>query len=274
MLHHDFDKLLKRSLPWIPSQERLGLGGVAEQLFYLGGAEEARVNLHKHLTRCSVDALLIHAFAFPTQVDADMMESQRAELTHGVVFARGDDKILWLLLLQDEPHALHIVLGIAPVAEGVEVAEIQLVLITLFDASSGQRDLACDEGLASTFALVVEEDAVDGEHAIALAVVFHNPEAVLLGYAIGRAGIEGRRLLLWHLLHLAEQLRGGGLVDLAFLLQAKDTHGLKEAQRAYRVGFGSVFWAVERHLDMALCSQVIDLVGLHFLDDDESVMSP
>ena len=267
VVDHDFDQIIEGRLAGIPAEERLGLGGVAEELFHLGRTEEARVDFNQHLTRGGVDAFLVDAFAFPTQLDADMPECQRAELTHGVVLARGDDEVLRLLLLQDEPHALHVILGIAPVAEGVEVAEIELVMVALLDAGGGQRDLTCDEGLAPTLTLVVEEDAVDGEHAIALAVVLHNPEAILLGHTVGRAGIEGRRLLLRHLLHLAEQLRGGCLVNLAFLLQTEDTYGLEEAQRAYRVGFGGVFRAVERHLDMALGGEVIDLVGLHFLDD-------
>ena len=267
MLDHDLHQLFEGRLSGVPAEEGLSLGGVAQKLFHLGGAEEARVNLHKHLTRCSVDALLIHAFPFPTQVDADMMESQRAELTHGVVLARGDDEILGLLLLEDEPHALHVVLGIAPVAEGVEVTEVELVLIALLDACRRQGDLAGDEGLAAAFALVVEEDSVDGEHAVALAVVLHDPEAVLLGHAVGRTWIEGCGLLLWHLLHEAEELGCGGLVYPAFLLQAQDTHGFEQAQRADGVGFGGVLGAVERHLDVALGGQVIDLVGLYLLDD-------
>ena len=158
-----------------------------------------------------------------------MLECQGAELADGVVLTCGDDEVFRLLLLQDEPHALHVVLGIAPVAERVEVAEIELVLIALLDACRRQGDLAGDEGLAATFALVVEEDAVDGEHAVALAVVLHNPKAVLLGHAVRRARIEGCGLLLRHFLHEAEELRRGGLVYSAFLLQAEDTHGLEQA---------------------------------------------
>ena len=185
MLDHDPDEVFEGCLAGVPAEERLGLGGVAQKLFHLGGTEEARVNLHKRLTGSHVDAFLVDAFAFPTQLDADMPECQRAELTHGVVLARGDDEVLGLLLLEDEPHTFHIVLGIAPVAEGVEVAEVELVLVALLDAGGGQRDLACDEGLAPTLTLVVEEDAIDGEHAIALTVVLYDPEAILLGHAVG-----------------------------------------------------------------------------------------
>ena len=267
MLDHDFDQILERSLAWVPAEEGLGLGGVAEQLLHFGGAEIARVDLDEHFSGGRVDALLVDAFAFPAQLDADMMEGQGAELADGVVLARSDDEVLRLLLLQDEPHALHVVLGVAPVAEGVEVAEVELVLVPLLDAGGGEGDLAGDEGLAAAFALVVEEDAVGGKHAVALAVVLHDPEAVLLGHAVGRARVKRRRLLLRHLLHLAEELGGGGLVDAAFVLQPEDAHGLEETQGADGIGLGGVFRAVERHLHVALGGEVIDLVGLHLLDD-------
>ena len=75
-------------------------------MLHFGGAEVARVDLYEGLFRRRVDALLINTFTFPAEVDADMMEGQGAELAHRVVLARGDDEVLGLLLLQDEPHAL------------------------------------------------------------------------------------------------------------------------------------------------------------------------
>ena len=62
-------------------------------------------------------------------------------------------------MLEYEPHALDIVLGIAPVAEGVEVAQIEAVLLALCDACGSKSDLAGHEGLTSALRLVVEEDA-------------------------------------------------------------------------------------------------------------------
>ena len=76
---------------------------------------------------------------------------------------------------------------------------------------------------------MVEEDTVDGEHTVALAVVLRDPEAVELSYPIGRARIERRRLTLGDLLHQTEELGGRGLIDLRLLLQSKDTDGLEEA---------------------------------------------
>ena len=114
---------------------------------------------------------------------------------------------------------------------------------------------------------MVEEDAIHGIHAVALAVVLGNPESILLRHAIGTARIEGSGLLLWHLLHLSEELGGGSLIDFGLFLQTEDAHSLQHAQCAHGIGFGCIFGHVKRYFDVALCSEVINLVGLYLLDD-------
>ena len=59
-------------------------------------------------------------------------------------------------MLQHEPHALDVVTGIAPVAQGTEVPEVELVLLASGDTSSGEGDLAGDEGLATALTLVLK----------------------------------------------------------------------------------------------------------------------
>ena len=136
------------------------------------------------------------------------------------------------------------------------------------DTSRRHGDFAGDKRLAAPLALVVEEDAVHAVHAVALAVVFHNPEGIELGHGVGAARIEGSALALGHLLHLAEELAGAGLVDLGRLFAASDAHGFDQPQGAHGVGLGGVFrHLVERHLHMALCRQVVDFIGLHGGDD-------
>ena len=106
-----------------------------------------------------------------------------------------------------------IVAGVAPVALGIEIAEIEPVLQPELDRRDRAGDLAGDEGLAADRALVVEQDAVGGVHAVGLAVVHRDPVGVELGRGVGRARIERRGLALRHLLHLAVQLRGRGLIE-------------------------------------------------------------
>ena len=57
------------------------------------------------------------AFALEFQVNTCMLERQFRELTDTVLNAGGDDKVLRLVLLQDEPHTFHVILGITPVTE-------------------------------------------------------------------------------------------------------------------------------------------------------------
>ena len=267
MPHHNPHQFLEAGLPRIPAQQGLGLGGVAQELFHLGRAEIFGVYLYQHPACAGVDTFFMDAFTFPTQVDAGLLEGQGAELADGVHLARGDDEVLGSGVLQDEPHALYVVLGIAPVAAGVQVAQVELVLQAPDDAGGGQRNLAGDEGFAPALALVVEEDAVDGEHPVTLAIVLRYPEAVLFGHAVGAARIEGGRLPLGNFLYLAEEFGGGGLVDFRLLLHAQDADGFQHAQGAHGIGLGRVFGHFEADLHVALGGQVVDFVGLHLLDD-------
>ena len=69
----------------------------------------------------------------------------------------------------------------APVPPGVQVAEFEVLHKAQVYLGHGPRDLPGDEGLPAAGALVVEEDAVAGEHAVRLPVVHHNPIGVQLG---------------------------------------------------------------------------------------------
>ena len=71
----------------------------------------------------------------------------------------GDDVVVGLVLLQHQPHRLHVVAGVAPVALGVEVAEHELVLQAELDPRHRVGDLAGDELEPAARALVVEQDA-------------------------------------------------------------------------------------------------------------------
>lgn len=114
---------------------------------------------------------------------------------------------------------------------------------------------------------MVEEYAVYGKHAVALAVVLCNPKAILFGYAIGTAGIERGGLALRHFLHFAEELGSGGLVDACLLFHTEDAYGFKHAQGAYGIGFSCIFGHVEGYLHMALGGKVVYFVRLYGLDD-------
>ena len=130
------------------------------------------------------------------------MESKRGKLPHRVLFACGDDKVLGLLVLQHQPHTVDIVRRIAPVTECIEIAQVKLVLQSQLNACCCHCDLAGDEVLAPSLTLMVKEDPVDRKHTVALPVVANDPVGVELSAGVGRAGAEGRQLILRSLRHV------------------------------------------------------------------------
>ena len=113
---------------WRQPSLRLGLGRVAQQVVDLERAEVARVDLDQQLAGAAVDALLVQALALPDELAADLGEGALEELAHAVGLAGRQHEIVGAVVLQDAPHALDIVAGMAPVAQGVEVAHPQPVL--------------------------------------------------------------------------------------------------------------------------------------------------
>ena len=155
----------------------------------------------------------------------------------------------------------------APVSAGVQVAQVQAALQPLGDVGQAAGDLAGDKGLAPARRLVVEEDAVAGVHVVGLAVVDGDPVGVELCHRVGAARIKRRGLALRCLPHQAVEFRGRGLVEARFLLQAEEADRLEQSQGAHNDHVGGVFRRLETHRHMALRAQVVDLVGLHLVND-------
>ena len=109
-------QLLEGCLLGVPAQFADGLRGVAQELLDFGRAEVARVDGDQRLARLRVDALLVRSDAPPCQFDARATEGVRAEFAHGIHLARRNDEVIGLVMLQDKPHALDEVGGIAPIA--------------------------------------------------------------------------------------------------------------------------------------------------------------
>ena len=274
MIDHDLHQLLKGGGVGVPAEFGAGLRGVAPEVDDIGGAVEVGGDFHEGLAdevvwAADADALLVLGFALPLEFDADIVEGELGKLADAMLHSRGDDVVLGLAGLEDEPHTLDVVLGVAPVAEGVEVAEVKFVLQALGDAGGGEGDLARDEGLAAALALVVEEDAVAAEHAVGVAVLLDDPEAVLLGDGVGAEGVEGGVLVLRHFLDLAVEFGGGGLVDLAAIGEAYLADGLDDAEHADGIDIGGELGGVEADLHVALGGEVVNFIGADLADDRE-----
>ena len=84
------------------------------------------------------------------------------------------------IVLQDKPHTFHIVFGISPVAQGVQIPQVQFILESLCDACCRQGNFPGNKSFAPAFTFVIEQNAVYGKRAIAFAVILGYPETCLL----------------------------------------------------------------------------------------------
>ncbi len=150
--------------------------------------------------------------------------------------------------------------GEAPVALGFEIADGDGLRLAERHAGKAERHLAGDEVAPAQGALVIEQDAGAGEEAVGFAIVDDAPMAEQLGHAIRAPRIERRRLVLRHLLRLAEHLGGRGLVEAS--AGADLAHGLEHAHDAKRIGVGGIERLLEGKADEALRREIVDLVGL------------
>src|SRR6202020_1235017 len=97
---------------------------------------------------------------------------------------------------QHEPLCKHIILGVTPIASGVQIAEMKALLQPQADARERTRDLAGNERLSAHRRFVIEKDAVAGEHPVSLAIIHGDPVGVNLRRAVRRTGIKWSRLTL------------------------------------------------------------------------------
>ena len=244
---HHGDELLEGDVGG-PAELVAGFGGVAEEEFDFGGADEGGVN---------DDVVFV--------VEADVGEGDLEEVAHGVGASGGDDVVVGGFLLEHEPHGADVVAGEAPVALGVEVAHAQLFLVAEFDAGDGVGDFAGDEFFAAAWGFVVEEDAGEGEEVVAFAVVDGDEVAVNFGDAVGAAGVEGGGLGLGGLDDFAEHFGGGGLVE--FGVGGDHAHGFEELGDAEGGEFAGEDGLGPGGGHEAHGGEVVDFVGLDVFED-------
>src|SRR5205807_8055413 len=124
-------------------------------------------------------------FDIPAPIEADIPECLFHKLLHRVTLSRPEDIIVRTLLLKHQPHAFHILRRVSPVAPGVEVTQVQVLLPPAQDGRDRPRDLPRDERFSPAGALVVEQDPVAREEIIASPVGDHHPMRIDLRGGIG-----------------------------------------------------------------------------------------
>ena len=111
---------------WPPAELGARLGRIAEQQVDLGRPEIARVDLDQDAAG-RWHRRPVSSTPLPRQTirAADLGERALDEFAHRVRLAGRQHIIVGLVLLQDQPHAFDIVARMAPVALGVEIAEVE-----------------------------------------------------------------------------------------------------------------------------------------------------
>ena len=238
----------------LPAQDAARLAGISQQHVHLGRTEVLWIHL---------DVVL--------PVEPGVGERLLQELTHRARLARRHDVVVGPFLLEHQPHRLHVVLGIAPVPFGVQVAEAQLLGLALLERSQAHGDLAGHEILAPAGRLVVEQDAVRDVHPIPLPVVHRHPVPVNFRNGVGGSRMEPSPFGLGRLLNEPEHLGAAGLIDTRAEAQVADR--VQQPQHAHRRDVRGVLGHLEGHLDVALSAQVVDLLGLDCPQDpDQAVL--
>ncbi|MNT42700.1 hypothetical protein D3C72_1791300 [compost metagenome] len=187
-----------------------------------------------------------------------MLEGNLAHLAHRGGDARGDHKVVGLVLLQHQPHGLDIVAGKAPVALGIDVAQAQFLLFSLLDPGSGVGDFAGHEFDPAQRRLVIEQDAAAGMQVETLAVVHGDPVAIKLGDTVRAARIEGGIFVLLFGLDQAKHFTGRGLVETG--VRAELTDGFEQMGHTQAIDDPGGHGLTPGGRDKALCRQVVDLV--------------
>jgi hypothetical protein len=261
-------QFLERSGVWIPVELCLCLGWITPEIDNICWTVEIRRNLYEGLANQILrtfyaDTLLVLILAFPLQFDTYMMESQLGKFSYRVLLTSSDDKVLWLFSLEDKPHTLYIVLRITPVTQRIQVAEIEFLLLTLFDAGCSKSNLAGNESLATALTLMIEEDTRAAEHIVSLTILLDNPETVLLSYGVWRIWVEWCILVLRNLLYLAIKLGCGSLIHTAGLLQTTLADSLQDTEHTCSIYIGCKLRRVKTYLNVALSGEVINFGWFH-----------
>src|SRR4029079_18742213 len=178
-----------------PSQRLARSRGVAEQGFNLCRAEVARVDPNDFVAWFQAgldapahgidDADFFDAAAGEAKGDAEVLGRTDQELPDGILLPGGDDEVARLFLLQHQPLHADIVPRMTPIAQGIEVAEVEAVLESLADIAKAACDLAGYEGLAPARALVIEEQAVARIDPVRLTIIDRDPMGIELGDGVG-----------------------------------------------------------------------------------------
>ena len=170
-------------------------------------------------------------------------------------------------MLHNHPHALHIIFCITPVTQRVHVSKFQMILNTFCDSSGSQCDFTGNKVLAAALGLVVEQNAVDSKHTICFAILFYNPEAILLCNRIRAVWMERGCLALRNLFYFSIQFRSRCLVNFCLFGKAKNAACFQNTKNTKSIHIAGILRNIKRNLYMRLRSQIVNFIRLDNIDN-------
>jgi hypothetical protein len=146
-----------------------------------------------------------------------------------------------------------------PVTLGVQVTQVQAVLLAQVNISHSPTDLPGHERPATPGALVVEQDTIARKHPIRLAVVDRDPVRIQLSNTVWAARVERSSLALGSLDDFAVEFGRGGLVEPDVFLESDCADGIKETKGSHTVDVSCVLSHLKGDFDMRLSTKVVNL---------------
>lgn len=271
-LNHLLNELIECDLS-LPSENLLSLCGSTEKKIDLSGTEVSLINSNENFASLRALSNLVDSIplSFPNDSDTDMSESLLDEFTNGMGLSSSENEIIRFVLLKHSPHSLDVITGVSPITLGVQVTEVEALLLTERDFCDGARDLAGDESSSTSRRFVVEEDTVRGVHSVRFTVVLDDPESVKFRYTVRGTRVEGSSLGLRSFNDLSVEFGGRGLVESNVVVQSASSDSIEETECSETVDITSVFSHIERNLDVRLGSKIVNFGRLNGRDDGDKV---
>src|SRR5690606_3480982 len=104
----------------MPAKPFLRFSAIPQQKIDLCRPEIARIHFDERVARFRIHTDFLSALPRPGDRFPYLTKSLLDKFAHRMGFAGGKNIIIWLLLLNNPPHAFHIITGMPPITFGIE----------------------------------------------------------------------------------------------------------------------------------------------------------
>ena len=104
-------------------------------------------------------------------VEPGVAEGNFREFPDGTRLSGGNDEIVGLGHVKHANHRIHVVRGVSPIDDGVEIAKQYLGLLSRLDGRNGADDFLRDKARRSPGRLMVVKDSRNGKKTVRASIV-------------------------------------------------------------------------------------------------------